>query len=194
VSQDHEKDQILDHEYDGIREYDNRLPNWWLYTLYGSIVFGVCYWFFFHTIGAGQLPPERYQTSVAEAAKAQLAGMGDQELTNESLGLMATIPDQVSQGRRVFDQFCVVCHGQSGEGVVGPNLTDGVWLHGAKPLDIYNTVTNGVPEKGMVAWGNQLGPARVSSVVAYVLSIKNTNVPGKEPQGEPETASDGESE
>ena len=67
---------------------------------------------------------------------------------------------------------------------MGPNLTDEYWIHGARPTDIYNTVTNGVLDKGMAAWGRQLGPNRVQSLVAFVLTIKNTNVPGKAPQGE----------
>jgi cytochrome c oxidase cbb3-type subunit 3 len=67
---------------------------------------------------------------------------------------------------------------------VGPNLTDSYWIHGSTPLDIHTTVTDGVPEKGMVAWGNQLGPSRVQAVVAYVLTLKNTEVPGKAPEGD----------
>jgi len=184
---EYKQDKVLDHEYDGIREYDNRLPNWWLYTLYGAVVFAVCYWFAFQRTELGKLPRERWKADVAEAAEAQLAKMGDQETTDESLTLMSTIPTQVDGGRKIFEQFCVVCHGPDGSGVVGPNLTDGYWLHGGRPLQILNTVTNGVPDKGMVAWGNQLGPVRIRSVVAYVLSIKNTNRPGKEPQGDPET-------
>jgi cytochrome c oxidase cbb3-type subunit 3 len=110
--------------------------------------------------------------------------MQGQELTDEMLQLMAAVPDRVSTGRRLFEQLCVVCHGNQGEGNVGPNLTDEYWIHGGGPLQIHGTVTNGVLEKGMAAWGSQLGPHRVQQVVAYVLTIKGTNVPGKPPQGE----------
>lgn len=180
------KDQVLGHDFDGIEEYDNRLPNWWLYILYGSIVFAVLYWAGFHTLPVGKLPPERYQVEMLKAAEVQLARMEGQELTDEALLLAASIPDRVAEGRKVFEQFCVVCHGARGEGSVGPNLTDRFWLHGPKPTNIHETVTHGVLEKGMAAWGNQLGPRRVMDVVGYVLSLKNTEVPGKEPQGEPE--------
>jgi cytochrome c oxidase cbb3-type subunit 3 len=78
----------------------------------------------------------------------------------------------------------VVCHNPDGSGKVGPNLTDDYWIHGNQPMDIYNTVTNGVPAKGMAAWGRQLGPERVESVVAYVLAdIKGKHLPGKSPEG-----------
>jgi len=182
------QDQVLDHEYDGIREYDNRLPNWWLTILYATIAFAFIYWIYHQTLSAAPTPAEHYDAELARAAEIQLARHGGGEVTNESLLLMAQVPDRVAQGRQIFDQFCVVCHSSQGEGNVGPNLTDGYWLHGGSPLEILATIQNGVPEKGMVAWGNQLGPARVQAVTAFVLSIKNTNVPGKEPQGELESA------
>lgn len=178
-------DRLLDHEYDGIREYDNRLPNWWLYILYGSIVFSLGYWIVFHTLGVVPLPVGRYDQEMVAAAEAQLKRMEGQEITNETLTLMAEIPTKVESGKEIFTQFCVVCHGTQGEGSVGPNLTDNFWIHGAQPTDILHTVMEGVPEKGMAAWGGQLGPTRVQEVVSYVLTIKNTNVPGKEPEGDP---------
>jgi len=181
------QDQVLDHEYDGIREYDNKLPNWWLYTLYGAIVFSVGYWLIFHTFGVGKLPNERYAVEMADAAEAQLARMAGQEIDDEALTLMASIPDRVAEGKDIFQSFCVVCHLESGGGSVGPNLTDEYWLHGSSPTAIHETVTHGVIDKGMAAWGDQLGPRRVQSVVAYVLTLKNTHAPdGKEPEGVPE--------
>ena len=182
-----ERDRLKEHEYDGIQEFDNRLPNWWLYTLYGAIIFAVGYWLFFHTWRWGPLQEERYTQEMAAAAEAQLARMEGQELTDDTFILMAEVPDRVAAGRTVFEQFCVVCHLADGSGSVGPNLTDRYWLHGGRPLQIHDTVTNGVPDKGMAAWGNQLGPRRVQDVVTYVLTIKNTDRPGKEPQGELET-------
>jgi cytochrome c oxidase cbb3-type subunit 3 len=181
------QDRLLDQEHDGIQEYDNRLPNWWLWTLYGAIVFAFGYWFWFHTSDAGPSPQERYAADMQRAAEAQLAAMEGQEITDESLTLMSTVDSRVAAGREVFQQFCVVCHMEQGQGNVGPNLTDAYWLHGGRPTDIHNTVTNGVIEKGMAAWGNQLGPRRVLDVVAFVLTLKDTNVPGKEPQGELES-------
>jgi cytochrome c oxidase cbb3-type subunit 3 len=181
------KDELRDHEYDGIQEFDNRLPNWWLYTLYGSILFAVFYWLGFHTWDVWDLPMESYEAEMAAAAEAQLAAMADQEVTDEALQLMSTVPAAVAAGRATFEQFCVACHLADGSGIVGPNLTDDYWLHGGKPLQIHATITDGVPDKGMAAWGNQLGPRRVQEVVAYVLTLKGLNRPGKEPQGELET-------
>lgn len=180
-----EQDRVLDHDYDGIQEYDNRLPNWWLYTLYGAIVFALGYWIYYQTFSVGRMPVQNLVAANAKAARLQLERMGEAELTDESLTLVSQVPERVTAGRAVFTQFCVVCHGEQGQGNVGPNLTDGYWIHGAAPTNIWTTVTNGVPAKGMAAWGNQLGPARVQDVVAYVLTIRNTNVPGKAPEGTP---------
>jgi cytochrome c oxidase cbb3-type subunit 3 len=179
-----EQDKVREHTFDGIQEYDNKLPNWWLWTLYGSIVFALAYWLVVHTIAVSDTPHEALQKEMVAAAEAQLARAAEGGLTDESLELMATIPDRVAEGRALFEQYCVVCHGNQGEGGVGPNLTDQYWLHGASPLDQHAVVTDGVPAKGMAAWGNQLGPRRVETVVAYVLTLRGQNVPGKAPEGE----------
>jgi cytochrome c oxidase cbb3-type subunit III len=133
----------------------------------------------------GRLPRETFQMEMAAAAEAQLARMSTGGPTDESLALMATIPAKVAEGRKIFEQYCVVCHADQGQGLVGPNLTDNFWLHGSKPMDLHKVVTSGVPAKGMAAWGNQLGPARVEAAVVYVLSIRGKNLPGKAPGGQP---------
>ena len=183
------KDQVLGHDFDGIEEYDNRLPNWWLFILYATIVFAFVYWIHFQTFGTGKNPVARYEAEEVRRTEAELAKMGNQDVTDATLNMMASVPARAAEGRKVFEQFCVVCHNDQGQGNVGPNLTDSYWLHGGAPLQILNTVTHGVPEKGMVAWGNQLGPNRIQAVVAYVLTLRGKNIPGKAPQGDPYEAS-----
>ncbi len=177
-------DQLRGHTYDGIEEFDNRLPNWWLFILYGSIVFAVGYWLVFHSLKIADLPTVQYEKSMIAAAEAQLARMTEGGLNDESLELMGTLPAQVDAGQEIFTKYCVACHLDQGQGSIGPNLTDRYWIHGGKPMQMYNTVTNGVLEKGMAAWGRQLGPSRVASVVAYLLTLRNTDIPGKAPEGE----------
>jgi cytochrome c oxidase cbb3-type subunit 3 len=185
---DNNQDQLLDHDYDGIREYDNRLPNWWLYTLYGSIVFAVLYWVWLHTWGFGLQQEARYQAEMRsyEEAQAQAAEAAPEQ-TNASLAAMTSDTAKVAAGQQIFTQFCVACHQADGSGLVGPNLTDAYWIHGGRPLDIVHTITYGVPEKGMVAWGPQLGPKRIEDVAVYVLTLKGKNLPGKAPEGELES-------
>ena len=179
------QDKIRAHTFDGIQEYDNKLPNWWLWTLHGAIVFSLFYWLIVHTIAVVDMPHAALEKEMVVAAEAQLARAAESGLSNESLQLMTTVPDRVAAGRELFTTYCVVCHLDSGGGSVGPNLTDNYWIHGPEPMDHHRVVTNGVPAKGMAAWGNQLGPRRVELVVAYVLTLNGTNAPGgKAPEGE----------
>ena len=173
------------HTYDGIEEYDNRLPRWWLVTLYGTVVFALFYWFHYQVLHTGPSIAESYEHSVvadrrAAADRARRAGA----MTDEALVSLSRDPATVQTGRGVFAQSCVACHATNGGGGIGPNLTDGAWLHGTRPTQILRTVNEGVLTKGMPAWGPQLGLDRVQSVVAYVLTLRDTNVPGgRSPQG-----------
>jgi cytochrome c oxidase cbb3-type subunit 3 len=176
------------HEYDGIIEHDNRLPRWWLYTLYGTIVFSVGYWFHYHTFGSGENPGAAYDREQAAIAAAEAEKLKTQgAVTPESLLAMSRDERTVKQGKDVFLATCASCHGPNGGGLIGPNLTDDAWLHGGAPEKIYATIREGYLPKGMPAWGPQLGEERVRAVSAYVLTLKNTNVAGgKPPQGEKE--------
>ncbi|MDY7092916.1 MAG: cbb3-type cytochrome c oxidase N-terminal domain-containing protein [Acidobacteriota bacterium] len=179
-----EQDKVREHTYDGIQEFDNRLPNWWLWILYGSIVFSVAYWILFHTLAVIPHPTGRYEADMRAAEKARLAQLEAGGVTNESLAMMATMEDAVAEGRSHFQTYCVVCHADQGQGLVGPNLTDEYWLHGGSPMEIRQTIMEGVPSKGMAAWGGQLGPRRVEQAVAYLLTIRNTHVEGRPPEGD----------
>lgn len=182
---EHDADIPLDHDFDGIQEYDNRLPNWWLFTLYGSIVFSVGYWLFYHTFSVGFTQDQGWKREEEVAAQAQIEREMGKPVTAESLLLMTKVPAQLEAGARLFQQKCAQCHGAQAAGDIGPNLTDEFWLHGPDPVQIYNTVMNGVLDKGMQAWKDQLGPVRVRQAVAFVLTRKGLNVPGKAPQGKP---------
>jgi cytochrome c oxidase cbb3-type subunit 3 len=180
----HQEENLREHAFDGIQEYDNKLPNWWLWILYGSIVFSLAYWLVLHTIGAGDLPHAALEKDMIAAAELQLARAAEGGLSNESLQLMTTIPARVAEGEALYLQYCAVCHQNDGSGSVGPNLTDDYWIHGNTPMDQHAVITNGVTAKGMAAWGNQLGPTRVELVTAYILTLQGKNLPGKAPEGE----------
>jgi cytochrome c oxidase cbb3-type subunit 3 len=170
--------------YDGIEEEDNHLPNWWLAILWTTVAFAFGYWFLFHSTHAFHSTREVYEGQVAEAKKREAL---QNPISNDSLAALAHNDAALSDGKKTFSTICIACHGPNGGGTVGPNLTDNFWLHGSKPEQLYANVMSGFPEKGMPPWGKQLGPERTRNVVAFVLSLKNTNVPGgKAPQGDPE--------
>jgi cytochrome c oxidase cbb3-type subunit 3 len=184
---DHEPRDRADgsHVYDGIVEHDNKLPLWWQLTLYGAVVFALFYWFG-RRFDAIETPAQAYEREVAvlraaEAERARARGTVDDDM----LFTLARDPSTIAKGKNTFVTTCAPCHRADGGGNIGPNLTDAYWIHGNKPTDIFKNVTEGVPAKGMPTWGPQLGEERIESVVAFVLSIEDTNVPGgKAPQGE----------
>jgi cytochrome c oxidase cbb3-type subunit 3 len=178
--------KVLDagHDYDGIEEFDNRLPNWWLLTLHGAIIFAIGYWAYYHTFGIGpdQLTALNQEIEIADKAAAErLAKMGG--VSNEVLASVAKDAEAVARGKTIYDTNCIACHGFKGEGTVGPNLTDAYWMHGHNAVDIHKVVAEGKLDKGMPAWAPVLGPQRVREVVGFLLTLRDTNVAGKAPQG-----------
>lgn len=174
------------HIYDDIQENDNPLPNWWLYILFGTIVFGAGYWYAYQVAGLLPNPGQAYAVE-AEAMRAEQQKRAEalrKTLSEEGLLALAQDAKALDEGTKVFGTVCIACHGPNGEGAVGPNLTDGYWLHGPKAMDIYAAVQKGFPEKGMPPWGPSLGEDRVKAVVAHVLSLRGKNLPGKAPQGD----------
>jgi len=185
MSEQNTPDQLLDHNYDGIQEYDNPLPTWWVTLFWISIVFAVFYSVYFH-FGHGKLAVEAYNEDMVafyELQAEQLLALG--EIKESTLLDLMEDDSMMATGASLFASKCAQCHGNKGEGNIGPNLTDEYWLHGGKLTDVYYTVTEGVPSKGMLAWKNQLGPAEILSVSAFVGSLRGSNPsPAKEPQGE----------
>jgi cytochrome c oxidase cbb3-type subunit 3 len=190
AGKEYKPDTVLDHDFDGIQEYDNRLPNWWLWILWATIIFGVGYWLAFHTYGFAKLPIAAYEHEM-ENSGGSLADLSVRGLTAADLEAFATDSAKLAEGADVYVKTCRVCHLDKGQGLVGPNLTDDYWIHGGDALSIHNTVVHGVVENGMAAWGRQLGADRVDAVVAYLLTLRGTHVEGKAPQGDlwvPESA------
>ncbi|MFI5301367.1 MAG: c-type cytochrome [Polyangiales bacterium] len=180
----HEGRQV--HVYDGIEEEDNALPRWWLITLWGAVLFAAVYWQAVHDFNLIDTPTAAYEKSeearhAAEADQAKQAG----EVTVASMLALSKDSGTIKEGAETFKSTCSACHRADGGGLIGPNLTDGFWLHGGAPNQIYKTVRDGEPAKGMPPWGASLGEQRVRAVAAHVLTLKNTNVRGgKAPQGE----------
>jgi cytochrome c oxidase cbb3-type subunit 3 len=188
---DQEHDVMLDHEYDGIRELDNKLPPWWLALFYISIIFGASYLLHYHVIGSGPLPAEEYEIEMA-FAKAQLEKrLANMNVIDEFNVTRLTDEESLAAGEEIYIKLCLVCHGANGEGGVGPNMTDEYWIHGGDIKDLFRTIKYGVPEKGMISWQNQFTPEQMQQSASFMLTFQGTNPPNqKEAQGElwvPET-------
>ncbi|RYU81533.1 cbb3-type cytochrome c oxidase N-terminal domain-containing protein [Hymenobacter persicinus] len=182
------RDEILDHDYDGIHEFDNDLPPWWKYSFYATIVFAIGYVSYYHLAQAGPLQGAEYAAEMQQAALFVSADADDpnQLTTYQPL----TAPGDLSSGKSLFATNCAPCHGVNAEGKVGPNLTDEYWLHGGEVNHVYKTVKFGVQGKGMVAWKGKLSGKQILQVSSYVLSLQGSKPAGaKAPQGEKESPS-----
>jgi len=170
-----EKDITMEHKFDDIVELDNPTPGWFMLMFYGTIVFAVAYMLYYHVLSYGPLQHEEYaiemETAKAEKLKylASSAGNIDEnsvKITSES--------GVISAGQAIYNANCVACHGDKGQGVVGPNLTDEFWVHGGKISSVFKTIKYGVPEKGMISWEKTLSPKQISEVSNFVLSLKGS--------------------
>ena len=177
---------MTSHEYDGIKELDNKLPPWWLYGFYFTILFGVAYLLHYHVFGTGDLQQAEYEKQMAQAkeeVETYLASQTDR--IDENSVVFSEDPTDLAAGKEIYNANCLVCHGAEGQGVVGPNLTDKYWIHGGDMSSIFATIKYGVPEKGMIAWQSQLTPKQMQQVSSFIYTMEGTNPANpKEPQGE----------
>jgi cytochrome c oxidase cbb3-type subunit 3 len=170
--------QVLGHadEADGIEEYDNPLPNWWLGLFYVTIAWALAYGVHYHFVA---------HRSEVKALAAEIEA-ANKRWPQEAAAAAATTVDlgeaSVKAGEAVFKANCIACHGIDLKGGIGPNLVDTTWIHGGQPQEILHIISVGVPEKGMLTWGPILGPAKVAQVAAYVVS-RNRESTGGHPDG-----------
>ncbi|PAP75911.1 cbb3-type cytochrome c oxidase N-terminal domain-containing protein [Rubrivirga marina] len=179
---------IQGHTYDGIREYDNPMPGWWVALFWAGILFAPVYMLGVHVFDW----IDDYGDDFAEAGerleqvRLEYASTGPAFKTDEgALREYATDAAMAEAGAATFTAICAACHGQNGEGTIGPNLTDEHWIHGAAPAEVWTSIAEGFPEKGMPPMQDQLGEEERAQVLAYVYSLQGTDPPNpKEPQGD----------
>ncbi|HAQ38512.1 MAG TPA: cytochrome oxidase subunit III [Saprospirales bacterium] len=184
-----EKDVLLDHDYDGIQELNNKLPPWWVWMFYITIIFSAIYIYRYHFSGNEWSSSKEWEEEVAAAnAKLDAYRAEKGELVDENTVTVLTDEQSLKNGEVIFNEpgKCATCHKPDGGGLIGPNLTDEYWIHGGDIKDLYKTTKNGVPEKGMISWESQLSPKQMQEVTSYILvKLAGTNPPGaKAPEGE----------
>jgi len=178
--------RLMDHNYDGIQEYDNPTPGWWHLLFLGSVAFSLVYAAVYHFDGPGRTPFQKLAAAESAYYEALFGEIG--ELENDPHTLLELGQDErwTTVGRALFVKNCAQCHNADGGGLNGPNLTDDAYINVKSITDIYDVITNGVGAKGMPAWGALLKQNERVLVAAYVASLRGRTAPGgKAPEGEP---------
>jgi cytochrome c oxidase cbb3-type subunit 3 len=178
-----EADLDLGHDYDGIRELNNRLPPWWVYGFYVTILFAAIYLWRYHVAHKGPLSKEEYEIAVQKAdqkIRDYLKLKGD-EVNENTVSLLGAA--DIAEGKRIFQISCIACHNEGGAGNVGPNLTDDYWLHGGDIKSVFKTIKYGF--NAMPTWQTSYSNKQIAQLASYVKSLHGTNPPNaKAPQGE----------
>ena len=181
-----EKQLLMDHDYDGIKELDNNLPPWWVYLFYACIVFSVFYLVRYEIMGApdqeAELKNEMAQAKIEVAEYMKTAP----DLMDENTVTLLTDPADLTNGKTIFETNCAACHRADGGGQIGPNLTDDHWILGGGIKKLFHTITNGGRDgKGMIAWKGTLKPKEIQAVSSYIISLKGSNPKDpKAPEGD----------
>lgn len=171
-----ERDLELDHNYDGIKELDNTLPPWWLYSFYASIIFAAGYLAYYHLLdGANQY--DELETELAEARIAvEEYKKNAPDLVDAESVVVLTEAADLDSGNAIFQSNCMACHAPDGGGGIGPNLTDEHWILGGGIKNVFHTISEGGRAgKGMVAWKSTLKPTEIQQVASYVLSLQGSS-------------------
>jgi len=175
---------LLDHDNDGIREYDNPTPGWWTTIFWGSVLFAVVYFAYYH-VGIGPSLDDVYQAELGTYYAEQAERLGDLQADEATILWIAHDDKTLLGGQAMFRSNCAQCHGADGGGGTGPNLADDAWINVKGVEDIYRMIHDGQVGKGMPAWGDRFKRPQLVVLTAYVASLrgKATGAP-KPPQGD----------
>lgn len=165
-------------DYDGIKELDNNMPPWLKYVFYITIIFAAGYIVAFFIFEDDALIQDKEYAKNVAIAEAKIAEMNTVIIDETTI---RTVYDEASlaDGKEIYDKICFVCHGKFGEGLVGPNFTDEYWIHGGRIEDMYKTVIDGIIEKGMISYKDQLSGTQIQNVLSFIISLEGTNPPNQ---------------
>lgn len=181
------EDRLIDHSFDGIQEYDNPLPGWWVYLFVLTLIWAGMYIFYYHISGSGPGSSDEYVAEMNEYNVKFASVIAKESSINWNEPNFEVVSDggQLEKAKTLFMNNCAACHGAMGEGGIGPNLTDNYWIHGNGINNIAKTIALGVPEKGMISWKATFKSNDILALASYVMSLHGTNPPNpKAPQGD----------
>ncbi|MEZ4872140.1 MAG: cbb3-type cytochrome c oxidase N-terminal domain-containing protein [Bdellovibrionales bacterium] len=186
TNNDDDKLLIAGHDYDGIQELDNPLPQWWLVTFLGTVVFGVLYWMYYEPLSGPTLSEELAQ-DMAKIEKLQSKAENKApDVKTIDFASLANDSEAMNRAKGHYDLKCATCHGKELQGLIGPNLVDNFWIHGkGQNQALVDVIRNGVVEKGMVPWKGIIKDQEIMEIVAFIKNQVGSSPPNpKAPEGE----------
>lgn len=177
-------DNIIEgYEYDGITELDNPCPDWLMYIFYFTAFLAVFFLGYYFGSNSKNEILESYMKRLQNAQPTTVEQVP--EVSESELVALLQEPAELTSGEEIFKDKCALCHGEFGEGLIGPNLIDNYWIHGSgKISDIAISIRSGIPDKGMAAWEDRIPEEDILRIAAYIKSLKGIQVENaKEPQG-----------
>jgi cytochrome c oxidase cbb3-type subunit 3 len=174
-------DELTDHNYDGIQEYDNPTPGWWHMVFIGSIAFSLLYVLVYHFSGFVPSLPERHASAESRALDVRFAELNTIPMGEEKILKIMAQPAWLDQGASIYTSTCALCHGQQGEGLVGPNMTDDYYKNATDLASIADVIANGAANGAMPAQKNALNENEIALVAAYMASLRGKNLPSTRP-------------
>lgn len=185
AEQNRTEPRMLEHDCDGIREYDNPMPFWWTAIFWVSMIFAVPYFAFYHLGGVGTTLSENYDSEVGEFYELQAAKLGNLKPDAPTILALSVDKKKLLAGQNMFKANCATCHAPDGGGKTGPNLTDDFYINVKQPEDLFRVVRDGVEAKGMPRWGKRMSEAQLVLLASYVASLRGTHPASpREPQGD----------
>jgi len=170
---------LTSHLYDGIMEYDNPIPGWWSIIWFGTIVFSICYAVVYHMSPMVLSPQERWSAQKFAALERKYASISEIPLSDEKMLMLMNDPEWHATGASLYRR-CVLCHGENGEGFVGPNMTDDSYKNIKKLTDFFDVIKNGAGGGTMPAQTN-LSDSQITVVAAYTASLRGKNLESPRP-------------
>jgi len=183
---ENEASLLLNHDYDGIKELDNNLPPWWVYSFYACILFAAVYLVRFEILGADNQEMElKKELAQAKIEVAEYMKNAPDLMDEKTVTQLTEAPD-LAIGKTLFENNCAACHRADAGGQIGPNLTDDHWILGGGIKNIFHTITNGGRDgKGMISWKGTLKPKEIQKIASYIMSLRGSNPKDpKAPDGE----------
>lgn len=175
--------QLLDHEYDGIREFDNPTPGWWHMLFWGTILFSGVYAMFWHSSELAWTVQDSLRDDQSAYYAVLFKDLGDLDPDEPTMLKLMGDEKWMAFGGTIFTANCAQCHGGDGAGINGANLTDDHWINVKTLADVYTVITDGVAAKGMPTWRARLGQNERILVSAYVARLRGTPKPGRAAEG-----------